>query len=248
MPQRGGGGLTAMAKHLWAVLALGPVMRELVTVWIAGGPLVRALLVSAASRSLLRERVVHGMERIEFASDVMILYVCLLSRATAYPSFCCRPQAGLGTWRHAAVLSSSHVLAVPKSVPLAVAATLTSGASTALRLLSDFSSLSSGDVVVQSGGESAVGEAVVQLAAKRGVKTITFVKVRTGAVLLVGVVSHMETLRSRRSIRADTCGWMIFLREMRGRRLFGARPRYATRTGAWRRTFPPSASTRDLHH
>ncbi|GAB0491272.1 hypothetical protein MMPV_002524 [Pyropia vietnamensis] len=85
-------------------------------------------------------------------------------------------KAGLGTWRHAAVLSSSDVLAVPKSVPLAVAATLTSGASTALRLLSDFGSLSSGDVVVQSGGESAVGEAVAQLAAKRGVKTVTFVK------------------------------------------------------------------------
>lgn len=124
--------------------------------------------------------------------------VCLLASHCVPSSYRC-PQAGLGTWRHAAVLSSSDVLAVPKSVPLAVAATLTSGASTALRLLSDFSTLSSGDVVVQSGGESAVGEAVVQLAAKRGVKTVTFVKVRMEAVLLVAMVSHMETLLSGRS-------------------------------------------------
>lgn len=87
-------------------------------------------------------------------------------------------KAGLGTWRHAAVVGSADVLAVPKSVPLEAAATLTSGAATALRLLSDFGALAAGDTVVQSGGESAVGEAVVQLAAARGVKTVTFVKVR----------------------------------------------------------------------
>ncbi|OSX81343.1 hypothetical protein BU14_0022s0063 [Porphyra umbilicalis] len=85
-------------------------------------------------------------------------------------------KAGLGTWRHAAVVSSADVLAVPKSVPLEAAATLTSGAATALRLLSDFGALAAGDTVVQSGGESAVGSAVVQLAAARGMKTVTFVK------------------------------------------------------------------------
>lgn len=147
-----------------------------------------------------------------------------------------------------AVVSPSDVLAVPKSVPLEVAATLTSGASTALRLLSDFSSLSSGDVVVQSGGESAVGEAVVQLAAKRGVKTVTFVKVRMGAVLLVGVVSLVEAVWSGRSVRADTCRWMMFHSEMRGWRLAGACPRFAIPScGAWRHSFPPRASTRHPH-
>lgn len=173
---------------------------------------------------------------------------CLLPRATARPSFFRCPQAGLGTWRHAAVVSSSDVLAVPKSVPLEVAATLTSGASTALRLLSDFSSLSSGDVVVQSGGESAVGEAVVQLAAKRGVKTVTFVKVRMEAVLLVGVVFYGEPVWSGRSVPADTHRWMMFFREMRGRRLAGSRPRFPTPTrGAWRHVLPPRAPTRHPH-
>lgn len=180
-----------------------------------------------------------------------------MPRATAWPSLFRCPQAGLGTWRHAAVVSSSDVLAVPKSVPLEVAATLTSGASTALRLLSDFGSVSSGDVVVQSGGESAVGEAVVQLASKRGVKTVTFVKVRTEAVLLVGVVSYWESVWSGRSVPADSHRWMMFYREMRGgvffgemrgRRHAGARPRLPTPAcGAWRHALPPRAPTRHAH-
>lgn len=169
--------------------------------------------------------------------------LCRISRVIACPSCCHCPQAGLGTWRHAAVLSSSDVLAVPKSVPLAVAATLTSGASTALRLLSDFSSLASGDVVVQGGGESAVGEAVVQLAAKRGVKTVTFVKVRgTGAVLLVGVAFHLETLWGVLCIGADSSDWMIYRRGLQGERVLWHGHSMPRLCGARRRAFPPSAS------
>lgn len=212
--QLGSGVLTASAVLLRAVLALVPRMRDFAVIWIAREPLVRPCC-------LCLSRVVRFCSRGSFSrwhpSSSLLTCECHvwvpLPRATARPSFVRCPQAGLGTWRHAAVVSSSDVLAVPKSVPLEVAATLTSGASTALRLLSDFSPLSSGDVVVQSGGESAVGEAVVQLAAKRGVKTVTFVKVRMEAVLFVGVVSYGEAVWSGRSVPGDAQVDDVLLRD-----------------------------------
>lgn len=188
------------------------------------------------------------MECIKFASDVSFACVYHLPHANVCPSFYCRLQAGLGTWRHSAVLSSSDVLAVPKSVPLAVAATLTSGASTALRLLNDFCSLSSGDVVVQSGGESAVGEAVVQLAAKRGVKTVTFVKVRTGALCAAGgggiFFAWNCSAAGRLSERRGGC----CCAELRGGRLFEARPLSCHTYYVVETRCLPSSCTCDLDH
>lgn len=47
---------------------------------------------------------------------------------------------------------------------------------TAYRLLNDFVDLKEGDVVIQNGANSAVGQAVVQLAAARGIKTINVMR------------------------------------------------------------------------
>jgi trans-2-enoyl-CoA reductase len=49
-------------------------------------------------------------------------------------------------------------------------------------LLHDFTSLSPGDVIIQDGAEGAVGTAVVQLASKMGIKTISVVSDRCAAL------------------------------------------------------------------
>jgi len=49
---------------------------------------------------------------------------------------------------------------------------------TARRLLSDFADLNEGDVIIQNNAGSTVGQAVVQLAASKGVKTINIMRAR----------------------------------------------------------------------
>lgn len=49
---------------------------------------------------------------------------------------------------------------------------------TARGMLSDFRDLSEGDFVIQNGANSAVGQAVIQIAAARGLSTINIVRNR----------------------------------------------------------------------
>lgn len=72
-------------------------------------------------------------------------------------------------------LSESELCAVPSSLRPEVAGTLNSAAFTAFRLLSDFTKLDPGDVVLQNAGGGAVGTAVVQIASAIGVRSITLV-------------------------------------------------------------------------
>lgn len=83
---------------------------------------------------------------------------------------------GFGTWRQSVVTDAEKVLKMDKSIPIEIAATLTVNPCTAYRLLADFESLKAGDVVVQNGANSAVGQAVVQLAKVRGIKTVNIVR------------------------------------------------------------------------
>lgn len=85
-------------------------------------------------------------------------------------------QAGFGTWRSSAVAASADVVKVSSKIKVEDAATLSVNPATALRLLSDFAALEKGDVVIQNAANSAVGQAVIQLAALRGVKTINVVR------------------------------------------------------------------------
>lgn len=84
-------------------------------------------------------------------------------------------QSGLGTWTELSILSENDVCAVPNTMRPEIAATLTAAPFTAFRLLSDFTKMEPGDVVLQNAAGGPVGTAVVQLAAAIGLKTISLV-------------------------------------------------------------------------
>ncbi|XP_017657395.1 enoyl-[acyl-carrier-protein] reductase, mitochondrial isoform X2 [Nannospalax galili] len=87
-------------------------------------------------------------------------------------------NAGLGTWRTEAVFSEEALIAVPKDIPLPSAATLGVNPCTAYRMLRDFEQLQPGDSVIQNASNSGVGQAVIQIAAALGLRTINVVRDR----------------------------------------------------------------------
>lgn len=87
-------------------------------------------------------------------------------------------DAGLGTWRTEAVLAEGDVISMPNDIPLLSAATLGVNPCTAFRMLSDFEELKPGDSVIQNAANSGVGQAVIQIAAARGINTINVVRDR----------------------------------------------------------------------
>ncbi|KAF6715566.1 Trans-2-enoyl-CoA reductase, mitochondrial [Oryzias melastigma] len=88
-------------------------------------------------------------------------------------------DAGLGTWRTEAVLAEDDVISVPNDIPLLSAATLGVNPCTAFRMLSDFEDLMPGDSVIQNAANSGVGQAVIQIAAAKGINTINVVRDRS---------------------------------------------------------------------
>ncbi|KAF6345057.1 mitochondrial trans-2-enoyl-CoA reductase [Rhinolophus ferrumequinum] len=87
-------------------------------------------------------------------------------------------NAGLGTWRAEAVFSEEALMAVPSDIPLQSAATLGVNPCTAYRMLMDFEQLRPGDSVIQNASNSGVGQAVIQIAAALGLRTINVVRDR----------------------------------------------------------------------
>ncbi|XP_019720880.1 enoyl-[acyl-carrier-protein] reductase, mitochondrial [Hippocampus comes] len=87
-------------------------------------------------------------------------------------------DAGSGTWRTAAVFDEDDVIAVPRDIPLLAAATLGVNPCTALRMLADFEHLQPGDSLIQNAANSGVGQAVIQIAAARGIDTINVLRDR----------------------------------------------------------------------
>ncbi|XP_032375478.1 enoyl-[acyl-carrier-protein] reductase, mitochondrial isoform X2 [Etheostoma spectabile] len=87
-------------------------------------------------------------------------------------------DAGLGTWRTEAVLAEDDVISLSNDIPLLSAATLGVNPCTAFRMLSDFEDLKPGDSVIQNAANSGVGQAVIQIAAARGINTINIVRDR----------------------------------------------------------------------
>jgi trans-2-enoyl-CoA reductase len=87
-------------------------------------------------------------------------------------------RPGFGTWRTHVVCGEKDVLKVRKDIKPEYAATIAVNPCTALRLLEDFVSLKPGDVVVQNGANSSVGQALMQLANLRQVKTINIIRNR----------------------------------------------------------------------
>lgn len=88
--------------------------------------------------------------------------------------------AGQGTWRRSAHFLADGWHRVPNGLPLTTAACLSVNPVTAVRMLKEFVDLCPGDVVVQNGGNSGVGRAVIQIAKAQGLKTVNVVRDRPG--------------------------------------------------------------------
>jgi len=82
------------------------------------------------------------------------------------------PAPGVGCWTTHAVVDEAHLTPVPSNIPCEYAAVLGIAPATAYRLLADFASLKEGDTVVLNGANTLTGQALIQLAAARGIKTV----------------------------------------------------------------------------
>lgn len=123
----------------------------------------------------------------------------------------------LGTWRSAANVREGQVLKVPRLKGLSEvnAATMMINPATAYCLLSHFVSLERGQWVIQNGANSAVGQAIIQLARNAGLKTINFIRNRDGIDVLKQELqglgaTHVLTydeLDNKQSIKAKVKEW-----------------------------------------
>ncbi|KAG1834994.1 hypothetical protein DFJ58DRAFT_821102 [Suillus subalutaceus] len=110
-------------------------------------------------------------------------------------------KAQSGTWSSAKNVALSDVLKVPKQgLSEAQAATITVNPPTAYNMLHDFAQLVEGDWIVQNGANSAVGQAVIQIAAAKGYKTINFIRDRDNVELLK---QHLESLGATHVVTYD---------------------------------------------
>jgi trans-2-enoyl-CoA reductase len=82
----------------------------------------------------------------------------------------------LGTWREAAAVKASELVAVPPEIEPVHAAMLKSNPMTAWRLLHDYVDLRSGEWLIQNAANSAAGRAVIQIARELGYKTVNVVR------------------------------------------------------------------------
>ncbi|KAJ1500099.1 hypothetical protein HMI54_014280 [Coelomomyces lativittatus] len=88
------------------------------------------------------------------------------------------PAAQVGTWRKELICNYKKVIKVPNSLPVKALATLLVNPTTALRMLEDYVKLKPSDVIAQNAGNSTVGQAVIQMAKSRGIKTINIIRDR----------------------------------------------------------------------
>ncbi|KAI0352353.1 NAD-P-binding protein [Trametes cingulata] len=101
-----------------------------------------------------------------------------------------KPQ--VGTWSSTRVLRAEDVIKLPAEQLSEVnAATITVNPATAYNMLHEFVELREGDWVLQNGANSAVGQAVIQIAARKGIKTINFVRNRPDLDLLITQLTQL---------------------------------------------------------
>ena len=84
--------------------------------------------------------------------------------------------AGYNTWQQELTGPASSFISLPEGADIQQLSMLTINPITALLLLDTFAELKAGDWIVQSAANSAVGGYVIQLAKKRGIKTINIVR------------------------------------------------------------------------
>jgi len=129
-------------------------------------------------------------------------------------------KKGLGTWRNYIVSEEDSFYLLPKNtgaveIPkdpkhyttvfeykkeknikqdtedLITYASIFSGPCTAYRMINDFVSLKEGDVIIQNGANSVVGQSVIQLAKLRGIKTISVIRERPDQAEIVERLKHV---------------------------------------------------------
>lgn len=85
---------------------------------------------------------------------------------------------GWGTWKTHGICEETGCIEIDNTISLEGAATMAVNPCTAYRMLKDFEELKPGDWVIQNGGNSGVGQAVIQIAKQQGIHTINVVRQR----------------------------------------------------------------------
>lgn len=83
-----------------------------------------------------------------------------------------------GKWRSHGIISINDLIKIPSDIPIESAATLSVNPCTAYRLLKDFVNLEKGDTVIQNGGNSGVGQAVIQLGKLWNINVVNIIRNR----------------------------------------------------------------------
>lgn len=83
-----------------------------------------------------------------------------------------------GKWRSYGIVSINDLIKVPSDIAVESAATLSVNPCTAYRLLKDFVTLEKGDTVIQNGGNSSVGQIVIQLGKLWNINVVNIVRNR----------------------------------------------------------------------
>lgn len=96
-----------------------------------------------------------------------------------------------GKWRSHGIISINDLIKIPSEIGIEAAATLSVNPCTAYRLLKDFAALESGDTVIQNGGNSGVGQAVIQLCKLWNINVVSIVRNREQ-----GMAELVDYLRS----------------------------------------------------
>lgn len=96
-----------------------------------------------------------------------------------------------GKWRSHGIVSINDLIKIPSDITVEAAATLSVNPCTAYRLLKDFVTLEEGDTVIQNGGNSSVGQAVIQLGKLWKINVINIIRNRDQ-----GMTELVEYLKS----------------------------------------------------
>jgi trans-2-enoyl-CoA reductase len=96
-----------------------------------------------------------------------------------------------GKWRSHGIVSINDLIKIPSDVGVESAATLSVNPCTAYRLLKDFVTLEKGDTVIQNGGNSSVGQAVIQLGKLWNIHVVNIIRNREQ-----GMAELVEYLKS----------------------------------------------------
>ncbi|XP_034946725.1 enoyl-[acyl-carrier-protein] reductase, mitochondrial-like [Chelonus insularis] len=87
-------------------------------------------------------------------------------------------ENNVGTWNTHGLHNADHVLKIPQNLDIIAASMFNVNPGTAYRMLKDFVDLKPGDVVIQNGANSAVGQFVIQLCKSWGYRSVNIVRDR----------------------------------------------------------------------